>query len=68
MGAMKAFSGNALSTMSRKARTLAPISRRELCNAQISTGGPASVPQQASLHPHRIQIAFRTWRNWRNLL
>jgi len=43
--ATKRFSGNALSTTSRKARTLAPTRRRELCNAQISTVGPACVPQ-----------------------
>lgn len=44
-GATKTFSGKALSTTSRNARTLAPTRRRELCNAQISTGGPACVPQ-----------------------
>jgi hypothetical protein len=41
----RTFSENALSSMSRKARTVALMSRRELWRAQISTAGPAWVPQ-----------------------
>src|SRR5262249_447367 len=48
IGEMKLLSGKALSTTSRKARTLALTRRRELWSTQISTGGPPWVPQHAN--------------------